>query len=97
MRDAAELNMVMAVVLVNVQAEATERVATELAEIDGVSEVFSVAGNYDLVVLLRVRDNEALADLVTSRIRAVAGITRTETLIGFRAYSRRELATLFNE
>jgi DNA-binding Lrp family transcriptional regulator len=96
-RDAVEMQMVMAVVLVNVEAAATERVATELVDIEGVSEVFSVAGNYDLVVLLRVRDNEALADLVTSRVRAVAGITRTETLIGFRAYSRRELATLFNE
>jgi DNA-binding Lrp family transcriptional regulator len=49
------------------------------------------------VALLRVRDNETLAELVTSRIRAVAGITRTETLIGFRAYSRRELEVLFSE
>lgn len=89
--------MVMAVVLVNVHAEQTDRVATELANLDGVSEVFSVAGNYDLVALLRVRDNETLAELVTSRIRAVAGITRTETLIGFRAYSRRELEVLFSE
>jgi DNA-binding Lrp family transcriptional regulator len=86
--------MVMAVVLVNVRAEETGSVATELVDIDGVSEVFSVAGNYDLVVLLRVPDNEALADLVTARIRKVAGITRTETLIAFRAYSRRELETL---
>ena len=84
--------MVMAVVLVNVRAEETGRVAMELVEIKGVSEVFSVAGNYDLVALLRVPDNEALADIVTSRIRKVAGITRTETLIAFRAYSREELA-----
>ncbi len=84
--------MVMAVVLINVQAEATGRVATELAEIKGVSEVFSVAGNYDLVAVLRVADNEALADLVTARIRNVLGITRTETLIAFRAYSREDLA-----
>jgi DNA-binding Lrp family transcriptional regulator len=84
--------MVMAVVLVNVRAEETGNVATELANIDGVSEVFSVAGNYDLVALLRVPDNEALADLVTASIRKVAGITRTETLIAFRAYSRKEMA-----
>jgi DNA-binding Lrp family transcriptional regulator len=89
--------MVMAVVLVNVNAERTERVAMELADLEGVSDVFSVAGTYDLVALLRVKDNETLAELVTSRIRAVVGITRTETLIGFRAYSRRELATLFDE
>jgi DNA-binding Lrp family transcriptional regulator len=89
--------MVMAVVLVNVSAEKTEEVATALVNIPGVSEVFSVAGNYDLVALLRVSDNELLADLVTTRIRKVAGITRTETLIGFRAYSQRELATLMED
>jgi DNA-binding Lrp family transcriptional regulator len=84
--------MVMAVVLLNVRADETVRVATELVEIAGVSEVFSVAGNYDLVALLRVADNEALADIVTSHIRKVSGITRTETLIAFRAYSREEMA-----
>ena len=80
--------MVVAVVLVNVHAEQTERVATELVKLEGVSEVFSVAGNYDLVALLRVRDNQTLAELITSQIRAVKGIIRTETLIGFQAYSR---------
>ena len=84
--------MVMAVVLINVRAEDTVRVATELVELGGVSEVFSIAGNYDLVALIRVADNEALADIVTSRIRKVSGITRTETLIAFRTYSREEMA-----
>ena len=68
-----------------------------LADMDGVSEVFSVAGNYDLVAMLRVKDNEALADLVTTRIRAVADITRTQTLIAFRAYSRRDIESLVAE
>jgi DNA-binding Lrp family transcriptional regulator len=84
--------MVMAVVLVNVRADETDNVASALADIDGVSEVFSVAGNFDLVAVLRVPDNEALADLVTTRIRKVAGIARTETLIAFRAYSSKERA-----
>ena len=89
--------MVTAVVLMNVRTDETVRVANELADMDGVSEVFSVAGNYDLVAMLRVKDNEALADLVTTRIRAVAGITQTQTLIAFRAYSRREIESLFAE
>jgi DNA-binding Lrp family transcriptional regulator len=92
-----ERSMVTAVVLMNVRADETVRVANELADMDGVSEVFSVAGNYDLVAMLRVKDNEALADLVTTRIRAVAGITQTQTLIAFRAYSRREIESLFDE
>lgn len=89
--------MVMAIVLLNVRGEKTQSVATDLADIKGVSEVFSVAGNYDLVALLRVPDNEALADLVTARIRNISGIERTETLIAFRTYSRRELATMFGD
>ena len=89
--------MVTAVVLMNVRTDETVRVANELADMDGVSEVFSVAGNYDLVAMLRVKDNEALADLVTTRIRAVADITRTQTLIAFRAYSRRDIESLFAE
>ena len=82
--------MVTAIVLLNVHAEETDRVAAELVEIKGVSEVFSVAGNYDLVALVRVPDNETLANLVTGRIRKIGAITSTETLIGFRAYSRAE-------
>jgi DNA-binding Lrp family transcriptional regulator len=78
----------------NVRTVEAVRVANELGDMEGVSEVFSVAGNYDLIATLRVKGNEALADLVTTRIRAVAGITQTQTLIAFRAYSRREIETL---
>jgi DNA-binding Lrp family transcriptional regulator len=88
--------MVMAVVLINVDTGEMSRVAEELSNSPGISEVYSVAGNYDLVAVLRVKDNESLADLVTDRIRKVPGITRTETLIAFRAYSRHDLASLFS-
>ena len=88
--------MVMAVVLINVRTEETSRIAEELSNVPGVSEVYSVAGNYDLVAVLRVKDNEALAGLVADRLRKVSGITRTETLIAFRAYSRHDLDSLFS-
>lgn len=88
--------MVMAVVLINVRTDETSRVAEELSNVPGISEVYSVAGNYDLVAILRVKDNDALAELVADRLRKVAGITRTETLIAFRAYSRHDLASLFS-
>ncbi len=55
-----------------------------------------MAGNYDLVAIVRVREHEALADLVATRIRGVNGITRTETLTAFRAYSRHDLDSLFS-
>jgi DNA-binding Lrp family transcriptional regulator len=88
--------MVTAVVLINVQPARTAAAAAALSEMRGISEVYSVAGNYDLVAIVRVNENETLADLVGGAIRAVEGITRTETLIAFRSYSRHDLASLFN-
>ena len=88
--------MAVAIVLINVVAQETNRVAEELSSISGVSEVYSVAGNYDLVAIVRVKDNDALAGLVTDQMRRVGGIMRTETLIAFRAYSQHDLNSLFD-
>jgi len=87
--------MATAIVLLNVDAGRTNEIAETLAGIAGVSEVYSVAGNFDLVVIIRVQDNEELADLVTTRVRGVPGINTSQTLIAFRAYSRHDLAALF--
>lgn len=88
--------MVTAVVLINVDPPRTSAVAASLSEMPGVTEVYSVAGNFDLVAIIRVSENEALADLVGQVIRGVAGITRTETLIAFRSYSQYDLNSLFS-
>lgn len=88
--------MVTALVLLNVEREQIHRVAEQLAELPGISEVYSVAGRYDLVAVIRVKANEALADLVTGKIRGVRGIQATETLIAFRAYSRHDLEAMFS-
>ncbi len=87
--------MVTAFVLLNVERGQINAVAEALADVPGIAEVYSVAGRYDLVAVLRVKTNEALADLVTKSIRDVAGITHTETLIAFRAYSRHDLEAIF--
>jgi DNA-binding Lrp family transcriptional regulator len=83
--------MVTAVVLLTVQRERITAVAEALAEMPEVTEVYSVAGKFDLVALVRVRVNEDLADLVTDRMVRLEGILDTETLIAFRAYARRDL------
>jgi DNA-binding Lrp family transcriptional regulator len=70
-------------------------VAERLADIPGISEVYSVSGQFDLVAIARVRVNEDLADLVTEHMHTVAGIVRTETLIAFRTYSRHDLEGMF--
>lgn len=88
--------MLTAIVLMNVARARVTEVAEQLTELEGISEVFSVAGRYDLVAMVRVRDNEALADVVTNRMQKLDGIEATETLIAFRAYSRHDLEAMFD-
>lgn len=80
--------MPVAIVLINVRAQETARVAEELAGIAGVSEVYSVAGDYDLTAIVKVRDSDELAEVVSKKIRGLADVISTKTLIAFRAYSR---------
>jgi DNA-binding Lrp family transcriptional regulator len=88
--------MVNAIVLINTARGAVNAVAEQLVDLDGVSEVHSVAGRYDLAVIIRVKDNEDLAALVTDHIRKIDGIAASETLIGFRVYSKHDLEHLFS-
>ena len=82
--------MVSAVVLVKARTDAVPELAQAIADLPGVREVFSVAGQFDLVVLLMVRENQELADLISGRIRKLPGIVSSETLIAFKIYSHLE-------
>jgi len=88
--------MVTAMVLLNVQRNKVNPVAEALAEMDGISEVYSVAGRYDLAVVIRAKDNDQLAELITNRMLQVDGILKSETLISFRVYSRHDLESMFS-
>jgi DNA-binding Lrp family transcriptional regulator len=88
--------MVTALVLLNVERGKVHAVAEALAEMEGISEVYSVAGRYDLAVIIRAKDNEQLADLVTSHMLKVEGIQKSETLVSFRVYSRHDLDSMFS-
>jgi len=88
--------MVTAVVLFEAETAKINRLAEQLVEIDAVTEVFSVAGRYDLVAIVRVRKNENLADVVGDEIRQLDGIVKSETLIAFRVYSREEIEGVFS-
>ena len=83
--------MVSAVVLINVQRGQVNETAQSLLEIEGVSEVYSVTGEYDLVALLRLQRYEDLAEVVTSRMVQLPAITKTNTLMAFQCYSRADL------
>lgn len=88
--------MVSAVVLLTISRGRVNEVAETLAEIRGVSEVYSVAGRYDLVAIVRVPDNDSLAELVTNHMLLVEGIMNSETLISFRVFSRHDLESMFS-
>jgi DNA-binding Lrp family transcriptional regulator len=88
--------MVTAIILLNIERGQVKAVAERLAGITGITEVYSVAGRFDLVAMIRVRKNEDLADLVTAEMLKVPGIVRSETLIAFRAYSRHDLEAAFS-
>jgi DNA-binding Lrp family transcriptional regulator len=88
--------MVTAITMLNVERGKINSVAEQLVEINGVSEVYSVGGRYDLIAVIRVKHNEDLADVVTEHIRKIDGIQKTETMLAFRAYSRHDLEEMFS-
>ena len=88
--------MVTAIILINVERLKVKELAESIHKVEGVSEVYSVAGQYDLVVIIRVKKNEDVADLVTGHLLKIEGIQKTETLIAFASYSRYDLEHLFS-
>ncbi len=88
--------MVTAITLMNVERGKINEVAEQLVELDGVSEVYSVGGRYDLISIIRVKHNDELAEVVTEHIRKIDGIQKTETMLAFRAYSRHSLEEMFS-
>ncbi len=88
--------MVSAVILLVVEKNKINEVAERLVEMDGITEVYSVAGQYDLVAIARVRDNEQIAEAVTRQMLKIDGILRSETLMAFRAFSRYNLERMFS-
>jgi DNA-binding Lrp family transcriptional regulator len=87
--------MVTALVFIRTDVDAVNGVAETIAAIDGVSEVYSVTGDLDLVALVRVRDLDDVSAVVTDGVAKVEGILTTETHIAFRTYSRHDLETAF--
>jgi DNA-binding Lrp family transcriptional regulator len=87
--------MVTAIILIKAERATIDRTSQDLLKVKGITEVYSVAGEFDMVAIARVRQNEDLAKLVTEDMRAIEGIARTETLIAFRQYSNFDLAAMF--
>jgi len=88
--------MVTSFILLTTDRLKVNDVAQQLTEIKGISEVYSVSGNYDLVAIVRVASNEELADLVTNRFVEIDGIETTDTMLAFKAYSKHDLESMFS-
>jgi DNA-binding Lrp family transcriptional regulator len=83
--------MVSAIVLINTQRGEVNEAAQRLLDIEGVSEVYSVTGEYDLVALVRVQQYDDLASVVTRHMQQISSITKTHTLMAFQCFSRADL------
>jgi DNA-binding Lrp family transcriptional regulator len=88
--------LITAIVMVTAATDSIPEVADAIADIAGVSEVYSVAGHVDLVAIVRVREYEQVADIIAGQINKVPGVRDTETHIAFRAYSRHDLEAAFS-
>jgi DNA-binding Lrp family transcriptional regulator len=88
--------MLTAIVLVQAAPDSIPETAQAIADIDGVAEVYSCAGDVDLIVVAKVAEHEQLADLVPARISRVPGVLNTDTHIAFRSYSRRDTEETFS-
>ncbi len=88
--------MTHAIVLINAERDYLTRLGGHLAEVEGVSEAFSVTGEWDFVAILRVPEADQLASVVTERLARLPGIAKTLTLVAFETYSKHDLEAMFD-
>jgi len=88
--------VITAIVLIDAATDAIPEVAAAVADLEGVSEVYSVAGDVDLIAVVRVREFDQVAEVIAGRINKVPGVLETDTHIAFRSYSRHDLEAAFS-
>jgi DNA-binding Lrp family transcriptional regulator len=88
--------VISAIVLINAEVDRIPEVAAAIADLTGVSEVYSVTGDVDLIAIVRVREHEELADIIADQLNKVSGVQSTQTHIAFRTYSRHDLEAAFS-
>jgi DNA-binding Lrp family transcriptional regulator len=88
-------HVLTAFVLINAAPDRIADLATELADVKGVAEVYSVTGDWDLLAVVRVREHDEIADVVTKHVVELDGIVHTTTMVAFKAYSRHDLESMW--
>jgi DNA-binding Lrp family transcriptional regulator len=85
-----------AIVLIQAERTALATLGSELADLEGVAEAYSVTGEWDFVAILRLREHEQLAPVVTGQLSQLSGVVRTSTMVAFEVYSKHDLEALFS-
>jgi DNA-binding Lrp family transcriptional regulator len=88
--------VITAIVLIKTDVDAIPEVAEQIVRLDGVSEVYSVTGEYNLIAMVRVRQHDELADVIPGKLNKVPGVSDTVTHISFRTYSDHDLEAAFS-
>ena len=88
--------MITAIVMVHTAADRIPETAQAIADLEGVAEVYSCAGDVDLIAIVKVAEHEQLADVIAGRLSKVGGVLRTDTHIAFRSYSRADTEAAFS-
>jgi DNA-binding Lrp family transcriptional regulator len=88
--------MTHAVVLIEADRNAMRTLGSQLAELAGVAEAYSVTGPWDFVAIVRVARHEQLAEIVTGSITELPGVNRTQTMVAFEAFSQHDLEAMFS-
>jgi DNA-binding Lrp family transcriptional regulator len=87
--------MINAIILINAERTKINSVAEQLVNLEGITEVYSVSGRFDLVAIIRLPHNEDLAELITGKVTKVDGITKTESMVAFKTLTKQDVAGMF--
>jgi DNA-binding Lrp family transcriptional regulator len=85
-----------AIVLIEAERDAMSTLGGALADVEGVAEAYSVTGEWDFVAMLRVRNPQEVAEVVTGRLARLDGIRRTHTMVAFEVFSQHDLEAMFS-
>jgi DNA-binding Lrp family transcriptional regulator len=88
--------MTHAIVLIQAERTALPDLGSQLADVQGVAEAYSITGEWDFAAILRLREQDDLAHVITEQLAQLPGITKTQTLLAFEVYSRHDLDALFS-
>lgn len=89
--------MITAIVMVNCEVGQVHSVSEALVGLEGVAEVYSISGEFDVMVIIRVKEYDTLASVVSERVATISGITKTSTHMAFRCYSKHDMEKMWAE